>query len=135
MISGSVRCVRQALEDTGHPEVQIMPHLIFDSRLYDAYRQTMDASPASGDRRVFQIDPAQPEIALRASLGFVDEGADMLLLEPALFCADVLTALKRACIQRGDLRGQFQPLPRGHRIRAYRHRAAAVQLSQQRPLG
>ncbi|MGH3765300.1 MAG: hypothetical protein ACRDTX_09145 [Pseudonocardiaceae bacterium] len=97
MINGSVSCVRQALEDTGHSEVQIMPHLIFDSRLYDAYRQTMDAIPTSGERRVFQIDPAQPETALRASLGFVDEGADMLLLEPALFCADVLTALKQAC--------------------------------------
>ncbi|MBV9141544.1 MAG: hypothetical protein JO115_11600 [Pseudonocardiales bacterium] len=34
---------------------------------------------------------------MRASLGFVDEGADMLLLEPALFCADVLIALKQAC--------------------------------------
>ncbi|HWR48868.1 MAG TPA: hypothetical protein VN327_14850, partial [Pseudonocardiaceae bacterium] len=85
MISGSVSCVRQALIDTGHPEVQIMPHLIFDSRLYDAYRQTMDAAPASGERRVFQIDPARPQTAVRASLGFVDEGADMLLLEPALF--------------------------------------------------
>ncbi|MGH3975269.1 MAG: hypothetical protein ACRDS9_18365 [Pseudonocardiaceae bacterium] len=97
MISGSVSCVRQALDDTGYPEVQIMPHLIFDSRLYDAYRQTMDAAPASGERRVFQIDPARPETAVRASLEFVDEGADMLLLEPALFCADVLTVLKQAC--------------------------------------
>ncbi|MGH3898271.1 MAG: hypothetical protein ACRDTA_08450 [Pseudonocardiaceae bacterium] len=74
-----------------------MPHLIFDSRLYDAYRQTMDATPSSGERRVFQIDPARLETAERASLGFVDEGADMLLLEPALFCVDVLLALKQAC--------------------------------------
>jgi len=89
MINGSVSCVRRALDETGHSKVQIMPHLIFDSRLYDAYRQTMDAAPASGERRVFQIDPARPETAVRASLGFVDEGADMLLLEPALFCGDV----------------------------------------------
>lgn len=97
MISGSVSCVRQALDDTGHPEVQIMPYLIFDSRLYNAYRQTMDAAPASGERRVLQIDPARPETAMRASLGFVDEGADMLLLEPAMFCADVLIAFKQVC--------------------------------------
>ncbi len=38
-----------------------------------------------------------PETAVRASLGFVDEGADMMLLEPAMFCGDVLIALKRAC--------------------------------------
>lgn len=89
--------VREALADTGHPGVQIMPHLIFHSRLYDAYRQTMDAAPASGERCVFQIDPARPQTAVRTSLGSVDEGADMLLLEPALFCGDVLTALKQAC--------------------------------------
>lgn len=59
MIDGSVSRVRQALDDTNHADVQIMPHLIFDSRLYDAYRQTMDATPASGERRVFQIDPAR----------------------------------------------------------------------------
>ncbi|MGQ0718367.1 MAG: hypothetical protein ACT4NP_13865 [Pseudonocardiales bacterium] len=97
MISGTVSCVRQALDDTGHPDVQIMPHLIFDSCLYDAYRQTMDATPASGERRAFQIDPARPETAVMASLGFVDEGANMMLLEPAMFCADVLIALKQAC--------------------------------------
>jgi delta-aminolevulinic acid dehydratase/porphobilinogen synthase len=68
MISGSVSRVRQALDETNHPDVQIMPHLIFDSRLYDAYRQTMDATPASGERRVFQIDPARLETAERASL-------------------------------------------------------------------
>jgi len=78
MINGSVSWVRRALDETGHSEVQIMPHLIFDLRLYNAYRQTMDAAPASGERRVFQIDPARPETAVRASLGFVDEGADML---------------------------------------------------------
>lgn len=97
MINGSVGWVRRALDETGHSEVQVMPHLIFDSRLYNAYRQTMDAAPASGERRVFQIDPARPETAVRASLGFVDEGADMLLLEPALFCGDVLIALKQMC--------------------------------------
>lgn len=97
MLSGSVSCVRQALDDAGYPGVQIMPHLIFDSRLHDSYRQTMDAVPKSGESRIFQIDPAQPEVAVRVSLDFVNEGADMLLLEPALFCADMLVTLKQAC--------------------------------------
>lgn len=97
MISGSVSCVRQALNDTGHAEAKIMPHLIFDSRLYDAYRKTMDATPMSGECRAFQIDPARPRNAVRASRKFVDEGADMLLLEPALFCVDVLIALQQTC--------------------------------------
>ena len=92
MIGGSVSRVRQALDGTGHAEV-----LIFHSTLYGAYRQTMDAIPVSGERRVFQIDPARPETAVRASLGFVDEGAEMLLVEPALFCVDVMIALQQAC--------------------------------------
>jgi porphobilinogen synthase len=65
--------------------------------LYDAYRKTMEATPASGERRVFQIDPTRPQTAVRVSRRFVDEGADILLLEPALFCVDVLIALQRTC--------------------------------------
>lgn len=87
-----------------------MPHPIFDSRLYDAYRQTMDATPASGERRVFQMDPAQLETAERTSLGFVNEGADMLLLEPVLFCVDILLTLKQACRVPIAL-GQIRSLP------------------------
>jgi porphobilinogen synthase len=97
MISGSVSRIRRALNDTGHAKVQIMPHLIFDSRLYDTYRQSMDTAPTSGERRVFQIDPARPEAAMMESLLFVNEGADMLLLEPAPFCMDILIMLKQAC--------------------------------------
>lgn len=97
MLDGSVSRVRQALDDTGHSDVAIMPHLIFHSRLYDGYRRTMDAIPASGDRRVSQLDPTRPKNAVRISLRFISEGANMLLLEPALFCADILIALKQEC--------------------------------------
>ena len=55
------------------------------------------AVPASGDTRPFQADPARPDAAVQAGLGFVAEGAGMLLLEPAMFCADILLALKNAC--------------------------------------
>lgn len=95
MLAGNVRRVRQELDSDGW-DIRIMPHLIFDSRLYDGYRRTMDAVPAC-ERRVFQVDPRQPARAVRISLDFIDEGADMLLLEPALFCIDVLVELKRLC--------------------------------------
>ncbi|MGI5487828.1 hypothetical protein [Microtetraspora malaysiensis] len=90
---------RRGVEDAPPPRehVSIMPHLIFDSRLYDGYRQTMDAVPASGDQRPLQIDPRSPMAAVDAALGFISEGACMLLLEPALFGADVLLMLKRTC--------------------------------------
>jgi porphobilinogen synthase len=97
MLPGSVRAVRTALDQSGYPQVSIMPHLIFDSRLYEGYRLTMDAAPASGTRRMFQIAPTFPQKAVETSLAFVAEGADMLLLEPALFCADVLIVLRQVC--------------------------------------
>jgi porphobilinogen synthase len=100
--------------------VQIMPHLIFDSRLYDAYRATMDAAPASGERRIFQLDPAQPAAAITTALGMVAEGADMLLLEPALFCADLLIELKQACpapLAPFSVSGEYLRLRRGEDLR------------------
>jgi porphobilinogen synthase len=57
----------------------------------------MGAVPASGDARPFQANPARPGSAVAAGLGFVAEGAGMLLLEPAVFSADVLIALRAAC--------------------------------------
>jgi len=97
MIPGSVQAVRRALDDAGHEGTGIMPHLIFDSRLYDPYRQAMGAVPASGEVRPFQESPARPRDAVGTGLAFVTEGAGMLLLEPALFSTDILIALKSAC--------------------------------------
>ncbi len=95
MIGGTTRAVRTALDAAGHEDVAIMPHLIFHSALYDGYRTTMDATPASGTHRPFQISPGQPEAAVDTGLAFLGEGADMLLLEPAVFSVDVLTNLKQ----------------------------------------
>jgi porphobilinogen synthase len=97
MLPGSVRAVRRALDESRHSGAGIMPHLIFDSRLYDGYRKVMGAVPASGDARPFQARPGQPHGAVDAGLRFVAEGAGMLLLEPAVFCADILVALRAAC--------------------------------------
>jgi porphobilinogen synthase len=97
MIRGSVREVRRALDDAGHAGTGIMPHLIFDSRLYDPYRRAMGAVPASGDARPFQENPARPRDAVGTGLAFVAEGAGMLLLEPAVFSTDILITLKNSC--------------------------------------
>jgi porphobilinogen synthase len=97
MVRGSVRAVRQALDHAGHAGTAIMPHLIFDSRLYDPYRRAMGAVPASGDVRPFQESPARPGNAVDTGLAFVAEGAGMLLLEPALLSTDILVALRDSC--------------------------------------
>lgn len=93
MIPGSVRAVREALDAAGHRDVAIMPHLIFESVLYEGYRATMEASPRSG-ARAFQISPRQPEQAVHIAREMVEEGADMILTEPALHTVDTLMHLK-----------------------------------------
>ncbi|MGH3695340.1 MAG: hypothetical protein ACRDRX_15360 [Pseudonocardiaceae bacterium] len=92
MIPGSVRAVRHALDETGHDQVQIMPHLIWRSCLYQEFRQTMEAMP-SGGQRPFHLRPGDPVAGMRSALAMLGEGADSLLLEPALTCADLLIQL------------------------------------------
>lgn len=94
MLDGSVRATRSALDAAGFRNVGVMPHLIFTSSLYDIYRRTMNAAPVSGLRSAFQIDPSLPQQAMDQALSFLEEGADMLLLQPALFELDVLIQLR-----------------------------------------
>ncbi|GAA0379885.1 hypothetical protein [Streptomyces blastmyceticus] len=93
MMPGTTSAVRAALDDSGHKDVAIMPHLILDSVLYEGYRTAMGAAPASGTR-AFQIPAGQSDTAVQAGVGFLDEGADMLLLEPAAFTVDTLLRIK-----------------------------------------
>lgn len=94
MVLGNVRAVRASLDDTGFGDVAIMPHLIFDSSLFGEYRSTMKAHPREGHRRSLQIHPSYPEQAVERAEMFLDEGASMILLEPALSLTDVLGLLR-----------------------------------------
>jgi porphobilinogen synthase len=95
MIVGATKCARDALNAAGHESVSIMPHVIFWSNLYDGFRLTMGATPQAGSDREFQISPGKPEQFIDTALQLIGSGADMLLLEPAMFSADVLSELKR----------------------------------------
>lgn len=93
-IPGGVRRIRQALDDLGLPDIGIMPHISLPSRLHNAYHSSM---PLTESQRTSQIDPAKPNQAVQIAQSFVDEGSDMLLLEPALFSADLLVGLRQVC--------------------------------------
>nr|WP_244321410.1 hypothetical protein [Streptomyces melanosporofaciens] len=95
MVLGTTQGARTALNDEGFSSVSVMPHVIFWSSLYDGFRRTMGATPKAGVDREFQINPGKPEQFIDAALQLVLEDADMLLLEPAMFTADVLAHLKR----------------------------------------
>ncbi|MFI1017910.1 hypothetical protein [Streptomyces sp. NPDC020965] len=94
MVLGTVHQVRAVLNECGHGNVGVMPHVIFWSGLYDLFRETMGATPKAGLNREFQIHPARSDQFVDTALKMVADGADMLLLEPAVFTADVLAMLR-----------------------------------------
>jgi porphobilinogen synthase len=96
MLDSSVRTVRAAIDAESAPAVGVMAHIIFNSRLYGLYRKTMRATPRQGHRGAFQLDFSQPSQAIDQAMRFLAEGADILLLEPALPVIDVLVALRSA---------------------------------------
>ncbi|MFI1864415.1 hypothetical protein [Streptomyces jumonjinensis] len=94
MVLGTVGAARKALDESGHEGVGIMPHVIFWSSLYDAFRETMGATPKAGLDREFQINPGKADQFVDTALRMEANGADMLLLEPAMFTADTLATLR-----------------------------------------
>ncbi|MEW1724268.1 hypothetical protein [Streptomyces sp. NPDC093109] len=94
MVLGTTGGVRLALDETGHEGVSVMPHVIFWSSLYDGFRLTMGATPKAGTDREFQINPGRADQFIDTALRMEADGADMLLLEPAMFTADVLGTLR-----------------------------------------
>jgi porphobilinogen synthase len=93
MIPGSVAACRSALDSAGFDRVRIMPHLIVDSRLYDGYRTAMGIQPRQKPRP-FQLPVSgHTTMAVERGLMMLAEGADSLLIEPALFSIDILSGL------------------------------------------
>ncbi|RLL66850.1 hypothetical protein [Streptomyces sp. Z26] len=79
---GTTGGARQALDETGHEGVSVMPHVIFWSSLYDGFRRTMGATPRGGADREFQINPGRADQFVDTALRMEADGADMLLWSP-----------------------------------------------------
>lgn len=97
MMDGRVGTIRQALDDEGFAETPIMAYSAkFASAFYGPFREAADSAPAFGDRRAYQMDPANGAEAVREALLDVDEGADILIVKPALPYLDVVRRVKDA---------------------------------------
>jgi porphobilinogen synthase len=96
MMDGRVGAIRQALDDEGFTDTPIMAYSVkFASAFYGPFRDAAGSTPAFGDRRGYQMDPANGREALREAQLDVQEGADMLIVKPALPYLDVISAVKR----------------------------------------
>ena len=95
MMDGRVGAIREALDDEGLLDTAILSYSAkFASAFYGPFREAADSTPATGDRRGHQLDPANGNEALRDALADLDEGADMLMVKPAGPYLDVLARLR-----------------------------------------
>ena len=96
MMDGRVGAIRRALDDEDFTETPIMAYSAkFASAFYGPFREAAGSTPAFGDRRAYQMDPANGDEALREARLDVEEGADILIVKPALPYLDVLSQIKR----------------------------------------
>ena len=95
MMDGQVAAIRAALDDEGFGQTAILAYASkHASAFYGPFREAADSAPAFGDRRGYQMDPANGREALREMELDVAEGADMLLVKPALPALDLLAAAR-----------------------------------------
>ncbi|NBU90583.1 MAG: porphobilinogen synthase [Flavobacteriia bacterium] len=95
MMDGRVRVIREALDQNGFSDVSIMSYTAkYASAFYGPFRDALNSAPKSGDKKTYQMNPANKrEALLEAQLDF-DEGADMLMVKPALCYLDVIHMLR-----------------------------------------
>jgi len=96
MMDGMVAALRGALDEAGFEHTPIMSYAAkYESAFYGPFRDAADGAPAFGDRRHYQMDPANAEEALREVALDVEQGADVLMVKPALPYLDVIQAVDR----------------------------------------
>jgi len=96
MADGQVAAIREALDDAGHEDVAVLSYAVkYESAFYGPFRDAADGAPAFGDRRHYQMDPANRREALREARIDAEEGADVLMVKPALPYLDVVADLRR----------------------------------------
>ncbi|HET8527666.1 MAG TPA: porphobilinogen synthase [Gaiellaceae bacterium] len=97
MMDGRVGAIREALDDRGYESTPILAYSAkYASAFYGPFREAADSTPSFGDRRGYQMDPANVREALRECELDLDEGADALMIKPALPYLDVIRAAREA---------------------------------------
>jgi len=94
MMDGRVGAIREALDERGFEMLPIMSYAVkYASAFYGPFREAAECAPAFGDRRTYQMDPANAREALREAALDVEEGADILMVKPALPYLDIVAQL------------------------------------------
>lgn len=99
MMDGFVAAIRQGLDEAGFEEIPIMSYAVkYASAYYGPFRDAADSTPQFGDRKAYQMDPANRMEALREAESDIAEGADFLIVKPALSYLDILRDVKNTTL-------------------------------------
>ena len=95
MMDGTIAMMRESLDNTGFVNLPIMGYSVkYTSAFYGPFREAVDSAPSFGDRRTYQMDPANRDEAMREAAFDDQEGADILMVKPALSYLDIIRDLK-----------------------------------------
>ncbi|HEX9868895.1 MAG TPA: porphobilinogen synthase [Candidatus Tectomicrobia bacterium] len=96
MMDGRVQAIRQVLDSAGFSHIPIMSYAAkYASSFYGPFREAADSAPQFGDRRSYQMDPANSQEAMREIRLDIDEGADIIMVKPALPYLDIIYRVKQ----------------------------------------
>jgi porphobilinogen synthase len=97
MMDGFVTAIRQGLDAAGYTEVPIMSYAVkYSSAFYGPFRDAADSTPQFGDRKTYQMDPANRREAMREAAADIEQGADFLIVKPALSYLDIIRDVRNA---------------------------------------
>jgi len=95
MMDGRVARIREALDEAGFSHVAIMSYAVkYCSAFYGPFREAAESAPKFGDRKTYQMDPANAREAMREALMDVEEGADIIMVKPAMPYLDIIKMLR-----------------------------------------
>ncbi len=95
MMDGMIETIREALDNTGFSSLPIMSYAVkYSSAFYGPFRDAADSAPTFGDRRTYQMDPSNRDEGMREAIFDDREGADILMVKPALSYLDIIRDLK-----------------------------------------
>ena len=96
MMDGRVQAIRRTLDGTGHEDTIILSYAAkYASAFYGPFREAADSSPKFGDRRSYQMDPGNSDEGLREVYQDIEEGADMVMVKPALPYLDIIYRIRQ----------------------------------------
>ena len=97
MMDGRVEAIRTALDAEGFPELPIMSYAAkYASAFYGPFREAAESTPQFGDRRSYQMDPANRREALKEAALDIEEGADIVMVKPAMTYLDIISDVKES---------------------------------------